>query len=259
MTTILIVDNDQLNCDLLGAVLTRQGYHVVSCTSGREAVDAFERAAPRVTVVDVRMPDVDGLTVLKDLRAIDPEAPVILLGGGPTEEQENQARALRVTEFLRRGLSLDILVEAVHRAAQLPGPSIPTSIPPATAIGEAGESVLVVEHDPLIRDLLVQFLHRRGYPTTGCPEGPDAAQILEQARPDLVVVDLQLPGQSGLDLLRTLRNRDFPGGIILTAGSAQEELIEQAWALGPHELLTKPIVLDRLLTAVQLVLACREC
>ena len=62
----------------------------------------------------------DGLTVLKEIRAIDPHAPVIILGGGATEIQENQARALRVTDFVRKGLSLDVLVEGVNRVVQQP-------------------------------------------------------------------------------------------------------------------------------------------
>ena len=120
MITILIVDDDQMNCDLLQHVFTRHGYHVISSTSGPEGLVLFQQYAPRVTLLDLRMPQMDGLMVLKAIRAMDPHAPVIILGGGATEVQENQARALRVTDFIRKGLSLDILVEAVNRVAQLP-------------------------------------------------------------------------------------------------------------------------------------------
>lgn len=72
------------------------------------------------------MPEMDGLTMLKEIRAIDPHAAVIILGGGATDVHENQARALRATDFIRKGLSLDILVEAVHRISKLPGPSMAT-------------------------------------------------------------------------------------------------------------------------------------
>ena len=62
----------------------------------------------------------DGLTVLKEIRASIRYAAVIILGGGATEGQENQARALRVTDFVRKGLSLDVLVEGVNRVVQHP-------------------------------------------------------------------------------------------------------------------------------------------
>ena len=132
MNKVLIVDDDQMNCDLLQSVFTRQGCHVISTTSGREGLDLFRAHNPRVTLLDLRMPEMDGLTVLKEIRAIDPHAPVIILGGGATEFQENQARALRATDFIRKGLSLDVLVEAVTRLLKLPVLSTSRNFPLAT-------------------------------------------------------------------------------------------------------------------------------
>jgi len=261
MMTILVVDDDQMNCDLLQTVLTRHGYQVVTCTSGREGLHLFRTQAPRITVLDLRMPEMDGLTVLKEIRALDPEAPVIILGGGATEAQENQARLLRVTDFVRRGLSLDILVEAVQRASQLPvkAKPVPVSSAAAPAGQKIGESVLIVDDDPLIRDLLVQFLSVRGYRTLGVPDGHEALRVVQEAPPDLIILDMILPGLPGIEVLQALRERDYPGGVIIMTGSHNEEMLEEAWALGPQEILGKPIALDRLLAAVQLVLVCREC
>ncbi len=261
MITILIVDDDQMNCDLLQTVLTRHGYRVMTCTSGREGLQLFRKHAPRITLLDLRMPEMDGLTVLKEIRATDPEAPVIILGGGATEVQENQARSLRVTDFVRRGLSLDILVEAVHRVSQLPVRANPAPSSPVTAVGgqDAGESVLIVDDDPLIRDLLVQFLSVRGYRAFGVADGHEALRVVQESAPDLIILDMILPGLSGIEVLQALRDSEYPGGVIIMTGSHNEEMLEEAWALGPQEILGKPIALDRLLTAVQLVLVCREC
>ena len=261
MIKILIVDDDQMNCDLLQTVLTRHGYQVITTTSGREGLNLFRKHVPRITLLDLRMPEMDGLTVLKEIRAIDPEAPVIILGGGATEVQENQARSLRVTDFIRRGLSLDILVEAVHRVSQLPLRPNPTPVSPMSGVlgQEAAESVLVVDDDPLVRDLLVQFLSLRGYRTLGVKDGYEALRVVEEAAPDLVLLDMVMPGLSGIDVLKTLREKEYLGGVIIMTGSHNEEMLEEAWALGPQEVLGKPIALDRLLTAIQLVLVCREC
>ena len=261
MIKILIVDDDQMNCDLLQNVFTRHGYQVISSTSGREGLNLFRKHAPRVTLLDLRMPEMDGLTVLKEIRAFDPHAPVIILGGGATEVQENQARALRVTDFIRKGLSLDILVESVNRVSQLPTHPNAAPIPSANghAVEQMDESVLVVDDDPLVRDLLVQFLSLRGYRALGVKDGHDALRMIEDVPPDLVLLDMIMPGMSGIEVLQALREREFPGGIIIMTGSHNEELLEDAWALGPQEVLVKPIDLERLLTAIQLVLVCREC
>lgn len=261
MITILIIDDDQMNGDLLQTMLRQHGFHVMTCTSGREGVNLFRKHAPRITLLGLRMPEMDGLTVLKEIRAIDPEAPVIILGGGATEAQENQARSLRVTDFIRHGLSLDILVEAVLRVSQLPVKPNPTPVPPSASFADSdtGESVLVVEDDPLVRDLLVQFLSLRGYRTCGVNDGHEALRVVQESAPDLILLDMVLPGLSGTEVLQMLRDQEYPGGVIIMTGSHNEEMLEEAWALGPQEILGKPIALDRLLTVLQLVLVCREC
>ncbi|MBX3302757.1 MAG: response regulator [Nitrospira sp.] len=261
MINLLIVDDDQMNCDLLQSVFTRQGYHVITATSGREGLRLFRTSDPRVTLLDLRMPEMDGLTVLKEIRAIAPHAPVIILGGGATEIQENQARALRATDFIRRGLSLDVLVEVVNRITQQSVQPAIASSPPGNGpyIEQIDESVLVVDDEPLVCDLLVQFLSLRGYRALGVKNGHDALQIVGDTPPDAILLDMIMPGIPGIEVLRALREKEYPGGIIIMTGSQNEELLEKAWDLGPQEILMKPVDLDRLLTAIQLVLVCREC
>src|SRR4249920_3463481 len=261
MIKILVIDDDRMNCELLQSVFTRHGYQVLSATSGIEGLTLFRQQAPRVTILDLRMPEMDGLTVLKEIRAYDPHAPVIILGGGATEEQENQARGLRVTDFIRKGLSLDVLVECVNRVVQLPAKSVPA--PPgmagSTAVADTGETILVVDDEPLVRDLLVQFLSLRGYRALGVKDGAEALSMVEQAPPDLILLDLLMPGMDGVEVLRQLRQREYTGGVIIITGSHDEERLDEAWAVGPQEVIGKPIDLERLLTSIQLVLVCREC
>lgn len=262
MINVLIVDDDQMNCDLLQNVFTRHGYQVLTATSGREGLALFRKHGPRVTLLDLRMPEMDGLTVLKEIRALDPHAPVIILGGGATEVQENQARGLRVTDFIRKGLSLDILVEAVNRVSQLPVHRNVAPVPVSTEqvpSPQMDESILVIDDDPLVRDLLVQFLSLRGYRAWGVKDGQEGLQAVADRRPDLILLDMIMPGMSGIEVLQALRDREYAAGVIIMTGSHNEELLEDAWALGPQEVLVKPIDLERLLTAIQLVLVCREC
>ena len=259
MVKILVIDDDRMNCDLLQAILTRHGYDVYSAMSGREGLNLFRQHNPRVTILDLRMPEMDGLTVLKEIRAIDPQAPVIILGGGATEIQENQARALRVTDFVRKGLSLDVLVEGVNRVVQQPARKQEAAGPQAGPAAETGETILIIDDDQLVRDLLVQFLSLRGYRALGVKDGTQALSMMEQTPTDLILLDLMLPGMSGVEVLRRLRGNHFTGGIIILTGSYDEELLEEAWSLHPQEVISKPIDLEKLLAIIQLVLVCREC
>lgn len=84
MTTLLVIDDDRLHCDLLQMALARHGYQVSTATaSGREGVALFRQLRPVVTLLDLRMPDMDGLAVLKELRTQDPRAGVIILVAAP--------------------------------------------------------------------------------------------------------------------------------------------------------------------------------
>lgn len=257
MVKLLVIDDDRMNCDLLQAVLTRHGYDVHSATSGPDGLNLFRQHNPRVTILDLRMPGMDGLTVLKEIRAIDPHAPVIILGGGATEVQENQARALRVTDFVRKGLSLDILVEGVSRVVQQPARKQEGTF--ASSATDSGETVLIVDDEQLVCDLLVQFLGLRGYRAHGVKDGAQALSMVEQSPPDVILLDLMLPGMSGVDVLRRLRDKHFSGAIIIVTGSYDEELLQDAWSLRPQEVISKPIDLEKLLAIIQLVLVCREC
>lgn len=126
-------------------------------------------------------------------------------------------------------------------------------------IQQLDELVLVVDDEPLVCDLLVKFLSLRGYRALGVKDGQDALRIIDDRPPDAILLDLIMPGMAGIDLLRALREKEYPGGIIIMTGSQSEELLDEAWALGPQEILMKPVDLERLLTAIQLVLVCREC
>jgi DNA-binding NtrC family response regulator len=261
MTTLLVIDDDRLHCDLFQVTLARHGYQVSTATSGREGLALFRQLHPSVTLLDLRMPEMDGLAVLKEIRAHDPRAGVIILGGGATEEQENQARELRVTDFLRKGLSLDILIGAVQRVAQQAKRQ--ASLLSSTSVDEADqaldEQILVVDDDVMARDLLVRFLSLRGYRVRSAKDGREALHLIGESVPDLLILDLVMPEMNGVDVLRALTEREYAGRTIILSGHQNDALLAEAWALGPQEVLDKPIDLERALMAIQLVMVCREC
>lgn len=259
MSILLVIDDDRLHCDMLQSVFSRQGYQVLSATGGQEGLQLFHRHKPRVTLLDLRMPGMDGLAVLKEIRAHDPAAGVIILGGGATEEQENQARELRVSDFFRKGLSLDMLIGVVNHIAQQGGHRKSGQKTPPPSYPELNETILIVDDEPPVRELLARFLELRGYQVRSAKSGTEALSMAAEWKPDVMVLDLAMPGMNGVEVLQALREKEYTGGIILLTGNHNEELLERAWAMGPQEALGKPVDLERLLTVVQLVMVCREC
>ncbi|MGH8379154.1 MAG: response regulator, partial [Gammaproteobacteria bacterium] len=89
----------------------------------------------------------------------------------------------------------------------------------------AADHILVVDDDAEIRALLEEYLTRQGYRVTGVPDGPGMEQAMEDARFDLVVLDLMLPGEDGVSLCRKLRTHSSIPVIMLTARGGEGDRI----------------------------------
>src|SRR2546427_13160625 len=109
MVKILVADDEWLICDLLRRILSPV-YEVVTATNGREALALFEQHRPQITLLDLVMPEMDGIQVLRRIREIDPEASVIILRAKATDALQQEVRVRGATAFLReRSLSVQDL------------------------------------------------------------------------------------------------------------------------------------------------------
>src|SRR5262245_23766967 len=120
MSKILVIDDEQGLRNLLDTLLSRKGYEVILADSGRKGLDLFRREHPDAVVLDLKMPEMDGVTVLKQLRSADQKLPVIVLTGAGTPEIEQQVYALGVTEFVKKEFSLHHLGDSLKRHLQIP-------------------------------------------------------------------------------------------------------------------------------------------
>jgi DNA-binding response OmpR family regulator len=117
----------------------------------------------------------------------------------------------------------------------------------------AMETVLVVDDEPTIRDVVVQYLRREGYATLEAEDGDAARELLERERPNLVVLDLMLPGTDGLALCRWIRDRSQLPVIMLTARGEEVDRIV-GLELGADDYVTKPFSPRELVARVRSVL-----
>jgi DNA-binding response OmpR family regulator len=130
MARILVVDDEESIRDLLQTVLTRKDHEVITADDGRKAIQVFRQDCPDVTILDLKLPDTNGIEVLRQIRAVDPHTPVLILTGVGTEASENQARILGATDFLHKGFSLHALGAALSRALKQPGGADSTAFNP---------------------------------------------------------------------------------------------------------------------------------
>ena len=100
-------------------------------------------------------------------------------------------------------------------------------------------TVLVVDDEPIVRDVVVRYLRRDGYETREAATGDEAREILEADPPELVVLDVMLPGTDGLELCRWIRSRSELPVIMLTARGEEADRIV-GLELGADDYVTKP-------------------
>jgi DNA-binding response OmpR family regulator len=100
-------------------------------------------------------------------------------------------------------------------------------------------TVLVVDDEPIVRDVVVRYLAREGYRTLEAGDGDEARRLLEREPPSLVVLDVMLPGISGLELCRWIRSRWQTPIVMLTALGEETDRIV-GLELGADDYLTKP-------------------
>ncbi len=114
-------------------------------------------------------------------------------------------------------------------------------------------TVLVVDDDTVVRDVVSRYLERDGVKVVQAGTGDQARQLLERARPDLVVLDVMIPGVNGLDLCRWIRDRGQAAVILLTARTEEADRIV-GLELGADDYVTKPFSPRELAARVKAVL-----
>jgi DNA-binding response OmpR family regulator len=114
-------------------------------------------------------------------------------------------------------------------------------------------TVLVVDDEPIVRDVVVRYLRRDGFETLEADDGDSARRLIESADPQLVVLDVMLPGLDGLELCRWIRGRSELPVILLTARGEEADRIV-GLELGADDYVTKPFSPRELAVRVRTVL-----
>ncbi|MBF0401608.1 MAG: response regulator [Magnetococcales bacterium] len=122
MTNILVIDDDSTIRFLLKAILEQAGYHVLCASGGDEGLQLFRAHTIELVITDILMPGTDGLAVIRELLASDPETKIIALSGGgmvlTAEISLHVARRMGAFESLAKPFTRDELLAMVHRILQ---------------------------------------------------------------------------------------------------------------------------------------------
>src|SRR5882724_9885702 len=114
--TILVVDDEENIRHTLRGVLADEGFEVLEAPDGRRALELLQHAAPRLAIVDVWMPEMDGIELVERMRNQAPGVPIIVISGHGTIETAVRVIRLGAFDFLEKPFPLDALLQVVSRA-----------------------------------------------------------------------------------------------------------------------------------------------
>ena len=195
---VLIVD-DSLTVRMdIGEALQSAGFDTVLCADLRSAREALAREGSVLIVLDILLPDGDGLDFLKELRSSPATAqmPVLLLSTEADAKNRVRGMGAGADEYIGKPYDLGLLVARARALTQ------------ADASGGVGlgRRVLVIDDSVTFRDELRQSLEGAGYHVREAATGEEGLALAAADRPDAVVVDGILPGIDGATVVRRLKS-----------------------------------------------------
>ncbi|MEE9615975.1 MAG: GAF domain-containing protein [Anaerolineae bacterium] len=189
--TVLVVEDDRQFSELLAFYLRRKGYTPVQYYNGVGVLDHVRRLKPALITLDVMLPDLDGWDVLRALKS-DPltkDIPVLVVSA---LEDGELAFSLGAVDYLIKPVRRDDLHRVLGRLA-------------APAPPDRGVKVLVVDDDPGVVLLLRRMLPVGRYTLLPAYDGEQGLILARSEHPDVVLLDLLMPGTNGFEVLEALR------------------------------------------------------
>jgi DNA-binding NtrC family response regulator len=280
---VLLVDDEEDYVKAMAERMDMRDLESHVALNGEEALEFLENNSPDVIVLDLRMPGMQGMEVLERVRKEHPHIQVIILTGHGGEKEEKEARRLGAFEYLQKPADTSDLVRTIQgawkrsiqvakeilresreefdrsmTAAALAEGGMPEEAremmkppPSPKARPGGGLKVLLVDDEEDYVRTMAERLEIREMGSEVALNGEQALAMLEEELPDVMVLDLKMPGMGGMAVLERVK-REFPQlqVIIMTGHGSEKEEVE-ARRLGAFDYLTKPVDIKDLMERVR--------
>ncbi len=278
LKNILVVEDDATLRIVIEDKLTKSGYVVEVAIDGQDAMDKLRAGLrPGLILLDVIMPRKNGMEVLEEMHsdANLNTIPVIMLSNSGQAADRDRAEELGAKDFLMKEAT--DMSEILKKVQSLIGGGVPMpkqdeGMPPKSrfaidlnetvhvqnADAKKGQRILTVEDDQFLRKLFVQKFTTAGFTVKDAMNAKEAFSVLENWKPEIILLDLILPDISGFEILATLKKderfKDIP--VIILSNLGQKQDIDRAMSLGAEGFMVKAsFTLEEITEHVQKVLA----
>ena len=217
----------------LAETLEIEGHEVEIANSGEEAIARFKEKDFDLTFMDVKLPGKNGVESFLEIRALKPEARVMMMTGYSLQHLLDEAMDGGALGVLKKPFDIDAVVELV------------------SSVGK-GSRVLLVEDDVDFGALVKEMLEKNGHWVKHCTDGPDAIAKCRDGGIDVVFLDLRLNGVTGLDVFKQIRAIDEALPVVVVTAFAGEEFkaIAEMKSMALTDIISKPVNPDKLLDCI---------
>ena len=226
--SILIVDDHPAMCQTLQDILDDEGYAVTAVNSGQAAIAICKEREFDVLLMDVRMPDLNGVEVFRELKNQAFTSRVIMMSAYSVEELKKEALKEGAIAFLQKPVDVAFVLKLIEATEQPP--------------------LLLVMDDRQERNLLAERLKQQRYRTYTAGTPGDALELARQIRFHVIMIDTKLHAMSALELYLALKEIT-PKSVTILLAETDESFIKQAEEAvkrSAYTFLTKPLDLDKL-------------
>ncbi len=221
--TILVVDDNEDLLTTFSMILKRRGFYVETAGNGASAVDKFKEQDFDVTLMDIVMPEMNGVDAFRKIREMRPGATVIMMTAYSEEELIQTARDEGAHSIVHKPIRIDQLIEVIKEAA-------------------ASQPILIVDDDDDIRHTLARALELQGYQVQGAGSGEEAVMIAREKACQIAFIDVKLPKIDGLETFLRLKEINPAISTIMMTGFRNEvkDALDKAQAASAITCLYKP-------------------
>jgi len=271
---VLLIEDDDALRQMLTTALRGAGYQVTEATNGQEGLTAFKHSAADVIITDIFMPQEDGIETIFELKSTTPAVKVIAISGGgrwaqygrqiSADEPLEMARHFGADRTLKKPVKIQQLLEAVADLVTVTPPSDsaqPDSAEAPSALLNTAQQrrrVLVIDDDTQQRQLFKTALANAGYEVFEASDGRTGLQAQTQHNCDLIITDIFMPKQDGIEMLSGLKTQFPHVKVIAVSGGGRwtphgnqlqaDEPLQMARRFGADRTLKKPVKLRQLVT-----------
>jgi YesN/AraC family two-component response regulator len=250
--SVLVVDDNVSMRAALRGIVKGDGHDVIGeAAEGKTAMTLIRQMKPDVVLLDMMMPVMDGLAVLTEIRETGLETTVLVISGSQDQALIQQAFSLGAIGYVTKPLNPDRILKTFEQIGVV-NRSRDGRSPVAAEAESSGRRCVIVDSDAGVRGLLKTLLASESVEVVAeAGDGMLGLVAIEEHRPDLVFLDIDMPELDGLNVLRCLRAVHPDLQVIMATSHAEGAIVKEALSQRVAGYLLKPVDAAKVLAAVR--------